>query len=191
MKNLRKMIPVATAIIALLSLFSALPVAPVHAVPIVGVCPDGTLETIAISALDGLGNEIQYVVEVECFVVGAATGTTTTATYYISYSLTSGTVVLSDFGSVGTYEPNTKHPCNKPGMCDVAAPSFTQTSGTFLTGSELELLGGSATLNFCPTKGKNTVAHLGEIIINLPSGFFTADGASSFEVDFSIVWHPA
>ena len=185
MKNLRKMIPVATAIIALLSLFSAFPVAPVHAA---GLCPEGTLETMTNTASDASGNEIQYIVEVECFIVGATPGTPATATYYISYSSASA---LSDFGSVGTYEPNSKHPCNKPGTCSVAAPSFVQTEGTPLTGSELELLDGSATLTSYPTQGKNTVAHLGEIIINLPSGFFTADGASSFEADFSIVWHPA
>ena len=127
---------------------------------------------------DGLGS-ITYVIERECLIKGATTSDSADVVYKVS--ATCSGVCPADAGTIGSLTAADKQ-CNQSGgTCTLG--TITAGTGTIpLDGTELTILTGGATVDSFPPKGRNTVAQLGSVAIDVPSGFTAV--ATSFSIAF-------
>lgn len=132
------------------------------------------------------GVVITYTVETDCLDKGAGTGDSMTGTFDISATCndngTGTCAALSNFGTIGTYEPAQKL-CNHDGTCSVSAvTSAAQGTAIPTNGTEIQILSGTASDLSLRAHG-NIVAHLGEVSMMTPSGFSNASSP-----DFSLAF---
>lgn len=129
---------------------------------------------------------ITYTVETDCLDKGAGTGDSMTGTFNISATCndngTGTCATLSNFGTIGTYEPAQKL-CNHDGTCSVSAVTPTAQGTAIPTnGTAVQILSGTASDLSLRAHG-NIVAHLGEVSMMTPAGFSNANSP-----DFSLAF---